>query len=145
MLIKTLEYTIYKMPSRELNLSPSDRPPSSRSAELRSPSRKRLSSIHKEDVGEGISITPDEIDAIIERWDETRKEIKELEEKEKKYKKIITKIMDLTKADAIQGKDLKVTRRIQSRRFLSRANVPVEVYDQYSVVKDVTMMYIRAL
>jgi hypothetical protein len=108
-----------------------------------SPSRRRLSSVERKD--EGLSISPDEIDEIIVKWYQARKETKELEEKERRYKLILNKVLDLTGGDVIKGRDLQVIRRVQKRRFLLKANVPAEIYERYSTVKNVQSLHIREL
>jgi hypothetical protein len=109
----------------------------------RSPSTRRLSSIRKDE--EKLSVDAEEIDEMIMKWDLLRRQSKELREKEQKYRKIIARIMDLTESDVIKGKDLSVTRRHQRRTFLTKANVPPEIYQQYGQVKEIVMFYIKEL
>lgn len=85
-----------------------------------------------------IKLSPDELDNIIQRWDETKKKIKSLQETEEKYRLVIGKIMDNFEIDAIHGKGLKVSRYNINKRFLIRENIPEEIYNKYSVKKQVT-------
>jgi len=114
----------------------------------RSPSRRRVSSIRKEhrenDPDEDpLSITPSEIDELIERWNTSREQSRELAKKEKKYRRLMEKIMDITGAQIIKGKELQVTRTTQNRRTISRADLPSDIFQQYSKLKTVDMYYIR--
>lgn len=112
----------------------------------RSPSRRRVSSIRKgeDDPDEDpLSITPSEIDELIERWNTAREQSRELAKKEKKYRRLMEKIMDITGAQIIKGKELQVTRTTQNRRTISREDLPPDIFQQYSKVKTVDMYYIR--
>lgn len=112
----------------------------------RSPSRRRVSSIRKgeDDPDEDrLSITPSEIDELIERWNTAREQSRDLAKKEKKYRRLMEKIMDITGAQIIKGKELQVTRTTQNRRTISRADLPADIFQQYSKVKTVDMYYIR--
>ncbi len=92
---------------------------------------------------EELDITPNEIDDIIVAWDKVRHQAKELVEQEKKYKRIITRLLDITNTDSIKGKELQVYRIHQKRRMLLKKNVPTDVYDKYSTSKEIEMIYIR--
>jgi len=113
----------------------------------RSPSRRRISSIRRkgkeEDDKEPLSITPAEIDELIEKWNTTREEARALEQKQKKYRKLIGKIMNITEADVIKGKELQVIRKIQKRRTINRSDLPPDIFDQYSNTKNIEMYYIQ--
>ena len=112
----------------------------------RSPSRRRVSSIRKgeDDPDEDrLSITPSEIDELIERWNTAREQSRDLAKKEKKYRRLMEKIMDITGAQIIKGKELQVTRTTQNRRTISGADLPPDIFQQYSKVKTVDMYYIR--
>ncbi len=71
--------------------------------------------------------------------------MKSLEEKERRYKRMLNKILDLTKSDALKGKDLQVTRRIQRRRMISKNLVPAEVFEKYARVQEISALYIKEL
>lgn len=114
----------------------------SRNTHIRSPSKLRLSTIQKNQNND-ISITPDEIDEIIMKWYDVKIESKKLNEKEKKYKDIIQRIMDLTNNNVIKGKDLSVIRKFQKRKFISRENLPSDIFNEYSIEKSISMMYIK--
>lgn len=85
-----------------------------------------------------IKISPTDIDHIINKWNETKKEIKRLDEINEKYRMVIDKIMDTYETDKIKGTNLKISRYDIKRRFLTKENVPREIYDKYAIQKTIT-------
>jgi hypothetical protein len=85
-----------------------------------------------------IDISPLDIDHIIDKWNETKKQAKRLHELEEKYRLVIDKIMDKYETDKIQGTNLKISRYEIRRRFLTKENVPPEIYDKYAVQKTIS-------
>ena len=116
-----------------------------RSSRPRSPSRRRMSSIEKKNDDDELTIDPSEIDQLITSWYEAKNQMKELTEKERRYKRMLNKILDLTGGDAIKGRDLQVTRRIQKRRFISKNLVPEDVFDRYAKTIEISALYIKEL
>jgi hypothetical protein len=84
-----------------------------------------------------VKLTPNDIDNIIEQWNQTKQEIKRLHDNEEKYKLVINRIMDIYGADSINGKNLKISRYNISRKFLSKNNVPPEIYEKYAIQRDI--------
>ncbi len=109
----------------------------------RSPARRRLSSI--QDSKGGNSMTSKEIDETIVKWKYAKDQLAYYKAKESKYKQIISKIMDITSADVISGKDLTVTRKTQNRRFISKAMLPADIFDSYSKVREIPYFYIKEI
>ena len=105
----------------------------------RSPSR-----IYR-DGEEKLSVDPTEIDEIITNYYETKLQLKELEAKEQRYKRMIHRLLDVTRASQIKGRALEVSRRTQRRRIITRKDCPREVFDQYSREMVVPMLFVRAL
>jgi len=85
-----------------------------------------------------VKFTPDEIDSIIKKWNETKNEAKRLRENEEKYKLVLGKIMDNYNTDIIKGSSLKVSRYQLSRKFLLKENIPKDIYDKYSTSRNIT-------
>lgn len=109
----------------------------------RSPSRRRISSIHD---NEGkTKMTSKEIDETIVKWKYAKDQLAYYKAKESKYKQIVSKIMDVTGADVISGKDLTVTRKVQNRRFISKALLPKDIFESYSKVREIPYYYIKEI
>jgi|SRR5579872_3319787 len=88
-------------------------------------------------------INKEQLDSLITEWHEIRTKMHELEVKEKHHRDLIKKFMDNTGADIIQGKELEVKRGIQKRHILLRENMPKDIYEKYSQLKNVEIFYIR--
>lgn len=73
-----------------------------------------------------------DIENILQKWDETRKKIEILEEKIKKYKSVIAKEMNKKDVDRLSAGGLIVTRRRNTRTYLSKDSVPAEIWKEYS-------------
>jgi hypothetical protein len=110
----------------------------------RSPSKRRLSSIDKDDDDE-LTINPKEIDELITSWYEAKTRRKELELKESKYKRMIHKILNLTGHDAIKGRDLMVTRKHQKRRIITKNLLPADIFAKYARTTEISFLYLKEL
>lgn len=73
-----------------------------------------------------------DIENTLRKWDEARKKIEILEEKLKKYKGIIAKEMNKREVDRLSASGYTVTRRRNTKTFLSKDNVPAEIWKEYS-------------
>lgn len=109
----------------------------------RSPSKRRPSSVT--DDNEKLTITNQELDDLIVSWNDVRNEMKSLRDKERKYKQLITRVMSVTRADVIKGRDLQVIKKIQTRKTVSSRDLPIDIFEKYSNVKEIPVFYIREL
>lgn len=109
---------------------------------IKSPSKRRVSSV---EVDKKLNISIEEIDETIEKWSEVKEKIRILKEKEEKYKKIISKIMEVTNSDIIKGNDHKVIKVTRSQNMLLKQNIPKEIYDKYSIKKEVSFFYVKEI
>jgi hypothetical protein len=75
----------------------------------------------------------DSISLTLRKWYETKQEIDRLEKLVQKYKTIVTKEMNETEKDKVSSPDYIVTRRRQTKTYLSKETVPLEVWNRYSV------------
>jgi len=74
----------------------------------------------------------DDVDILLNRWNETREQISELEKKLEKYKRYAEKIMNETRSDELSNEVYILTRRDMSRTTLSKDDVPSEIWAKYS-------------
>lgn len=74
----------------------------------------------------------DKIEDILEKWDKTRKQIEELEEKLQGFKNQVTNEMNRREVDKIIAGDYKVTRRRNTRTYITKENVPEDIWKKYS-------------
>jgi hypothetical protein len=105
-------------------------------------SKTSPSRIHKED--DKISLDPAEIDDLITDFYENRTQLQELTRKEKRLKVLIHRLLDITNSNIIKGRALELTRKTQTRRVISRSDVPQDVFNQYSREIQVPMLYVRS-
>ena len=71
-----------------------------------------------------------DIENILRKWDESRKKVEILEEKLKKYKSIIAKEMNKKEIDRLSAGGYTVTRRRNTRSYLSKDSVPKEIWKE---------------
>jgi len=73
-----------------------------------------------------------DIENTLQKWDEARKKMEILEEKLKKYKSLIAKEMNKRDIDRLSSGGFTVTRRRNTRTYLSKESVPAEIWKEYS-------------
>lgn len=74
----------------------------------------------------------DDVDILLNKWNETKEQISELEKKLEKYKRYAEKIMNETRSDELSNEIYVLTRRDMSRNTLSKDDVPSEIWTRYS-------------
>ena len=72
------------------------------------------------------------IDEILRKWDRAREQIKELEARIARYKKSMGEVMDAKETDVLQGDSLKLTRRYMARSYVSKKDLPPDIWERYS-------------
>lgn len=77
-------------------------------------------------------LSKEDIDELLESWDENRTKMREAEKKVNKYKAVFAKLMDEENTNVISGKHYKLTRRHTTRTSISKDRVPKELWDKYS-------------
>jgi len=68
----------------------------------------------------------------LQKWHEVKGKMDSLEEKLKKYKLTITKEMNSKNVDKISAGDFSVTRRRNTRTYITKENVPADLWKEYS-------------
>ena len=72
------------------------------------------------------------IENTLKKWDEARKKLEILEDKIKKYKNIVAQEMNKKEVERISAGGYTVTRRRNTRTYLSKENVPANIWKEYS-------------
>ena len=73
-----------------------------------------------------------DLDTVLENWDDAKEKIKKLEAKIEKYKKSVNKVMDKRDTKKLTTKNFSIEKRKGTRTYLTKANVPASVWNQYS-------------
>lgn len=73
-----------------------------------------------------------DIENTLRKWDDARKKIEILEDKLKKYKSAVAKEMNKREVDRLTSGGYIVTRRRNTKTYLSKENVPAEIWKEYS-------------
>jgi len=73
-----------------------------------------------------------DLDTVLDNWDEARQKIKKLEQKIEKYKKSVNKFMDRKGTNKILGAYYTVSKRSNTRTFLSKDKVPPHIWSEYA-------------
>jgi predicted nucleic acid-binding Zn-ribbon protein len=74
----------------------------------------------------------EKIDELLEKYDSTRAQIKELEEKMERYKGKIDDLMASKNTDRIMGSRYAIKRSMNTRTYLSKDDMPRELWTKYS-------------
>lgn len=72
------------------------------------------------------------MDSILDKWYESKEKLSRLEKKIEKYKKSIIKEMDKQKVNTLSTSKYKITRRKNTRTYLSKDSVPENIWKEYS-------------
>lgn len=73
-----------------------------------------------------------ELATTLQKWDDAKKKIDILEEKIKKYKTRITKEMNKKNIDKITAGNFTITRRRNTRTYITKESVPADIWKEYS-------------
>lgn len=84
----------------------------------------------------------EDIDTLLDSWNQTKNEIASLERKLEKYKRAAERIMCKERNNSIEGSYYKLKKRVMSRNTLSKKDVPVHIWDQYSRECSYTAYYL---
>jgi len=72
------------------------------------------------------------MDSILDKWYKSKEKLSKLEKKIEKYKKNISFIMDKQKVNTLSTDKYKITRRKNTRTYLSKESVPENIWREYS-------------
>jgi hypothetical protein len=73
-----------------------------------------------------------DISVLLEKWSKDKVKLAKLEERIEKYKKLAGKIMDERDKDNLSSSDYLLKRRTQTRSTISKSDVPIDVWKNYS-------------
>lgn len=80
------------------------------------------------------------IQIILQKWDEARKQSVELEKKMDKYKKMIGNYLAKKNLQSLETAEFCVKKRIQNRNVLTKKSIPKDVWDQYATLQRVEFL-----
>ena len=72
------------------------------------------------------------IGETLRKWDDAKKKMEILDEKIKRYKNSIAKEMNKQNIDRLSEDGFTVTRRRNTRTYLTKDNVPSDIWKEYS-------------
>ena len=87
-------------------------------------------------------INTKDIDELLSKWDETKKEIAQLEKKLEKYKLYADNIINNSGKEEIKTSKYTLKRKIINKSTLSKSDVPVEIFKKYSKISSYPVFYI---
>ncbi len=73
-----------------------------------------------------------DIDTLLEKYNDTKEQISILEKKLEKYKKYAERVMDDEDKDEISNFNFSLTRRNMSRTTLSKNDIPKDIWNKYA-------------
>ena len=74
----------------------------------------------------------EKLETVLEKWHRDKEKIQILEEKLKKYKSIIGKEMNKRNVEKLSEGNFVVSRRKNTRTYLTKDNVPLEIWNRYA-------------
>ena len=89
------------------------------------------------------NIDKKDVDILLNKWYETKKEISELEKKLEKYKKYAKSIMEDTNSDEIKSSKFTLKRKNNNKIILSKKDVPPEIYKRYASTSNFDMFTLK--
>jgi len=73
-----------------------------------------------------------DLETILSKWNDDKKKLEILESRINKYKVKITKEMNSKDTDKISTSNYTVTRRRNTRTYVTRENLPEDIWKKYS-------------
>ncbi len=73
-----------------------------------------------------------DLETILSKWNDAKKKLETLTHRINKYKLRITKEMNSKDTDKISTSNYTVTRRRNTRTYVTRENVPEDIWKKYS-------------
>ena len=73
-----------------------------------------------------------DLETILSKWNDDKKKLETLEHRINKYKLKITKEMNSKDIDKISTSNYTVTRRRNTRTYVTRENLPEDIWKKYS-------------
>lgn len=73
-----------------------------------------------------------DLETILSKWSDAKKKLETLEDRINKYKLRITKEMNSKDTDKISTSNYTVTRRRNTRTYVTRENLPEDIWKKYS-------------
>ena len=87
-------------------------------------------------------INDDDIETLLQNWYQTKLDIVLLEKKCDKYKNYAEKILNTLEKDSIATNDFTLKRNNMSRSTISKKDVPVDIWKEYSNVSTFKAYYL---
>lgn len=89
------------------------------------------------------SDTQDRVEQVLKKWYKSKKEISRLEKDCEKYKEFIGRVMDQRDTNSLVRGIYTTNRRHDSRKTLSKSNVPSEIWEKYSTIIYYDTYYVK--
>ena len=89
------------------------------------------------------SNTEDRVEYVLKKWYKSKQEISKLEKDCEKYKQFIGRVMDSRDSNSIVRGDYTTNRRHDSRKTLSKSNVPSDLWEKYATTIYYDTYYVK--
>lgn len=83
------------------------------------------------------------LDTILEKWSSAKEKISKMEEKIEKYKKYVSKSMDSKGVNELASENYTVSKRKNTRNYLSKDSVPKDVWEKYKITSNYESFFIK--
>lgn len=73
-----------------------------------------------------------DVDDVLQNWWEAKKKVEKLNLKVEKYKKAVDTLMERKETKTITGKEFTVQKRNGARTYITKNNVPSDIWTKYA-------------
>lgn len=92
-----------------------------------------------------VKIETIDINSLIEKWSDTKKELSVIQAKLDKYKKTIHKIMDFYGKTNISNENNMIVRKNMSRTTITKRDLPEDIWEEYSKTINYSALYLKKI
>jgi hypothetical protein len=85
----------------------------------------------------------EKIDEVLTKWNEIKKQKQRLEEEEEDIKYVIKDLLYELNKSSLSGRKYTVEQKIQTRKTISRKDLPPEIFDKYYKESSTKVLYLK--
>jgi hypothetical protein len=85
-----------------------------------------------------------DLERILSKWDDTKKKLQILESRISKYRSKVSKEMNSRGVDEISSGNYTVTRRRNTRAYITKENLPGDIWEKYSTRCSYDVFFIKS-
>lgn len=100
---------------------------------------------YKRAKSEGKNKNQIDLDVLFKEWYIIKKKKSELEDREDEIKKIVNKILKMEKSNSLESDYYKVTNRTRKVKYVTKNDLPEDIFEKYHKVRSISALYLTKL